>query len=330
MEQIDIGKFRGLQEISDQKGLMTILALDQRGSLIKSLGIDNNNPLGYEIVREFKMQVTEYLLPYCSAILLDPEYSAAEAMSQGLIAGQKGLVVATEESGYIDNPAGRENRVIENWSLAKAKRMGASAAKLLVYYNHNYTQASKTQEDFIAKLVKQSKYLDLPLLIEPMSYSSNSKTPKNSIEFSEELPDIVQRTVMTLGNLGVDILKLEFPCNVNFEKDHDVWYTNCVAINEVSPVPWLLLSAGVDFSVFQSQLSVACQSGASGFVAGRAIWKEATQLSGSERIHFLRTTAVDRVKALVEIVHNHAEPWTVKYQGRLPSVTINWLSKYTE
>lgn len=330
MEKIGIGKLRGLQEIANQDGLMTVLALDQRGSLFASLGIDEKHPDGYQIVRDFKLQVTEHLLPHCSAILLDPEYGAAEALSLGLVSGQKGLVVATEESGYIENPDGRENHVISDWSLGKAKRMGASAAKLLSYYNPNYPEASEIQEKFIIKLVKQAHQLDFPLLIEPMSYSFDAKVPKNSAEFAAELPKIVQKTVETLGHLGADLLKLEFPCNVKFEKDISIWESTCKSINAVSPVPWLLLSAGVDFPVFQNQLKVACQSGASGFVAGRAIWKEAAQLTGKERTHFLKTSGVDRIKALVEIVDRHAEPWTQKCQDRLPIITEKWLSTYSE
>ena len=330
MEQIDIGRIRGLQELSNQDGLMTVLALDQRGSLIKALGIQKNDPDLYQAVRTFKLEVTEYLLPHCSAVLLDPEYSAAEAISAGLISGQKGLVVATEESGYIENPDGRENRVIPNWSLAKAKRMGASAAKLLSYYNPNIHKPSKIQEEFILKLVKQAKSLDLPLLLEPMSYSNNASMPKNSAEFAKLRPEIVLNTAKRLGALGVDLLKLEFPCDVNFETDVSVWKSSCAAITEAAPVPWLLLSAGVDFPVFKEQLRVACQAGASGFVAGRAIWKESTALTGSKRTEFLKTTAVDRVKELVEIVDNFSDPWTKNYRDLMPVIDKDWHSTYVE
>lgn len=330
MENIDIGKTRGLQELTNQDGLISVLALDQRGSLIKALGIQENSPDLYQVVRTFKLAVTEYLLPYCSAVLLDPEYSAAEAISAGLIPGQKGLVVATEESGYIENPDGRENRVISSWSMAKAKRMGASAAKLLSYYNPNIFKPSQIQEDFIIKLAEEAKTLDFPLLLEPMSYSNNPKMPKNSAEFAKMRPEIVLNTAKRLGALGVDLLKLEFPCDVNFENDINVWKSSCVAITEAAPVPWLLLSAGVDFSVFKEQLRVACQAGASGFVAGRAIWKEATALSGLKRIDFLKTTAVDRTKELVDIVNNYAEPWTKIYRDRMPLIDKDWHSSYAE
>ena len=91
MENISIGKIRGLQEISTVDGFLTVLALDQRGSLIRAMGLDKEDPKLYESIRDFKMDTVRELLPFCSAVLLDPQYSAAEAIHDGLISGQKGI-----------------------------------------------------------------------------------------------------------------------------------------------------------------------------------------------------------------------------------------------
>jgi tagatose 1,6-diphosphate aldolase len=328
MKHISIGKLRGLQELSNQDGTMTILALDQRGSLIKALGLKENDPNLYKAVRDFKMAVSEYLLPHCSAILLDPQYGAAEALAKGLIPGGKGWIVATEETGYTEKPDGRINQVIKNWSLGKAKRMGASAAKLLAYYNPEITSLAQEQISFIKSLVSEANKFDLPLLLEPMSYSGDPDMPKNSPAFAQKRPGIVIQTAEQLGSLGVDILKLEFPCDVKYEKDPKVWEAACHAITEISPVPWLLLSAGVDFPIFKEQVKVASKAGASGFVAGRAIWKEAAQFVGEERTAFLKNTGVNRVKELVDIVHKYAAPWQSVQDVKKPEITDGWLETY--
>jgi len=330
MKRMSIGKIRGLQELTDSAGFLTVLALDQRGSLVKALGIKEDAPGVYGQVKDFKMETVKALLPACSAVLLDPQFSAAEAMQQGLI-GQKGIVVATEETGYVDQPDGRINQIINGWSLEKAKRMGASAAKLLVYYNPRIRAAAEAQAEFVRSLSELAEDLDLPLLIEPMSYSLDASMPKKSAAFAELLPEIVLETVRDLGQLGIDMLKLEFPVDVTFESDKKVWQSACEKITENAQVPWVLLSAGVDFDVFCDQLEVACKAGASGFVAGRAIWKEATVLNGEERTNFLQGEGQRRAQKLVEVVHRHStNPWQAKMSGQFMPVEENWLTTYKD
>ena len=141
-------------------------------------------------------------------------------------------------------------------------------------------------------------------------------------------PQIVLDTVKNLGNLGVDLLKLEFPCDVDYESDESVWFSACKQISEHSPVPWVLLSAGVNFDVFKKQLDVACRAGASGFVAGRAIWKEAASLDRKERKSFLMNTAAKRTEELVAIVRKHAVPWVDSLTDKFAKIDKNWLTGY--
>lgn len=325
-----IGKMRGLQEISTPEGFITVLALDQRGSLFKALGMEKSDPALYLEVRNFKKITTTELMPACSAVLLDPQFAAAEAISEGWISGQKGLIVALEETGYVDSPDGRLNPFISNWSLGKAKRMGASAAKLLAYYDPRMTKLAKHQTRFISDIVEGSRELDFPFLLEPMSYSSDPTIPKNSAEFAKIRPQIVRDTAEQLGALGVDLLKLEFPCDTLFQQDKSVWLKSCEAITKVSPVPWVLLSAGVDFNVFKDQLEVACSAGASGFVAGRAIWKEAAALRNNDRSDFLATTGVQRIRQLVEIVNQNARPWKNAISTKQDPIEQGWINSYQD
>ena len=202
MKNLSIGKIRGLQEISTSDGCITVLALDQRGSLIKAMGLKKDDPSLYETIRDFKMDTVQALLPICSAVLLDPQYSAAECMQAGLVTGQKGIIVATEETGYIEKPDGRINQIISGWSLEKAKRMGASAAKLLVYYNSKIDSVAKSQEEFVRSLSDIAEDLDLPLLLEPMSYSHDPKMPKNFKGICALRPQIVLDTAKNLCQFG--------------------------------------------------------------------------------------------------------------------------------
>ena len=89
-----------------------------------------NSELGH-----FKLDVVAELAPFATSVLLDPEVSAAQAIAEGKLPGDKALVVAVESTGYTGDPAARRGQVLPGWSVEKAKRMGASMVKLLVYYH---------------------------------------------------------------------------------------------------------------------------------------------------------------------------------------------------
>ena len=75
--------------------------------------------------------------------------------------------------------------------------------------------------------------------------------------------------------------------------------------------PWAVLSAGVPFEEFSDVLKIAFdEGGASGFIAGRSIWREALPLSGVERQRFLDSAARPRLDDLVSLANQRARPWT--------------------
>ena len=76
------------------------------------------------------------------------------------------------------------------------------------------------------------------------------------------------------GHLGADVLKLQFPEPAE-NASPDAWAEACEEIDRLSPVPWAILSEGGDYRLFRRQLRVACRAGASGFLGGRAVWREA-------------------------------------------------------
>ncbi len=324
-----IGKVRGLAEIATRDDLFTILALDQRGSLARSLGIESGDPTTYQQMRDFKLSVLDALLGEVSATLIDPEYVAAEAVAAGVVPGDTGFIVSLEKSGYQGEPTAREQTLLDGWSVRKVKLMGASAAKLYFDY-HPEGGPTASQEALVSSLVEAGHEYDIPLLVEPVSYSPIEGVVKKSAAFAALRPQIVVETVRRIGALGPDVLKLEFPHDAAFNQDEDAWLAACEEMTEASPVPWALLSAGVDYDVFRRQVEVACRAGASGFVAGRAIWKEATTMQSEERSVFLNTTGRDRMKELVEVVHEYGRPWRDHYPELAASVGEGWLSGYAE
>jgi tagatose-1,6-bisphosphate aldolase len=315
MKSISIGKLRGLQQISSNRSTFTALALDHRQNLRKA------NPafVNDRELSRFKVDVTSTLAKRATAVLLDPEVSAAQAIAQRAIPNDVGLVVAVESTGYTGDATARHAQIIPGWSVEKAKRMGASAIKLLVYY-HPDSSTAKEIEDFTSKIAEECIKHDLVLMLEPLSYSLD----ENKKLSSEEKRYVVVETARRLTPLNVDILKAEFPLDIN-DMDESKWMDACKEISSASITPWILLSAAVDYETFLRQVTVACNAGASGIAVGRAVWKEAVTMTGEERIKFLRTIGRHRMSRLTSLCHALAKPYTDFYTAEAP---FDWYKTY--
>ena len=316
MRTITIGKLRGLQQISSARGTFTALALDHRQNLRKA------NPafVNDEELSRFKLDVTSVLAKQANAVLLDPEVSAAQAIAQHVIPKDVGLVVALESTGYTGDTTTRHAQIIPGWSVEKAKRMGASAVKLLVYY-HPDSATAKEIEDFTSRVSEDCQKHDLALMLEPLSYSLD----ENKKLTSAEKRYIVVETARRLTPLNVDVLKAEFPLDVN-DADETKWMEACQEVSSASVAPWILLSAAVDYGTYLRQVTVACNAGASGIAVGRAVWKEAVMLEVSARKTFLKTIASERLARLASLCHALAKPWTVFYSP--PPLDGRWFADY--
>jgi tagatose 1,6-diphosphate aldolase len=312
---ITIGKLRGLQQIASKRGTFTCLALDHRQNLRKA------NPafVSDAELSRFKLDVASTLGPRATAILFDPEVSAAQAIAGRALPHEVGLVVAVESTGYTGDATARHAQIIPGWNVEKAKRMGASAIKLLVYY-HPDSSTAKEVEDFTSNIAEECRKHDLVLMLEPLSYSLD----ENKKLSSNEKRHVVVETAKRLTPLDVDILKAEFPLDLN-ETDESKWLAACKEISSASLTPWILLSAAVDYDTFVRQVTVACNAGASGIAVGRAVWQEAVTMTGVERVEFLRKVARPRLSRLTSLCHALAKPFTDFYSAEAP---FDWYKTY--
>jgi len=328
---VSIGKLRGLQQLANAKGMMTMCAIDHRGALRRALNEENPDAVSYQDMVNFKLDLCRAVAPSASAILLDPEYGAAQAIAAGALPASKGLLVSLERSGYSGSSDARMTEVLSGWSVKKAKRMGASAVKLLIYFRPDLKDVASRQLGLVARLADECLEEDIAFLVEPVGYpvGKEKESPKG---FAEIKPDLVIETARQVTALPVDVLKAEFPADIKFEQDEAKLLRLCQELDRASLRPWVLLSAGVDFNSFKKQVEIACKAGASGFLAGRALWQEGAAIrSREERMEFFQNTAAARLKELAEIADNYGRPWYLKLegeQGRSSPVTEGWYQIY--
>jgi tagatose 1,6-diphosphate aldolase len=331
MKRLSIGKIRGLQQLANADGIFTICAMDHRGSLRSMIDGDNPDEVNYEEMVERKLELCSYLAPHASAVLLDPIFGAAQCISHGVLPNTTGLLVSIEASGYS---GGREYRLTERlggWGGEKIKRMGASAAKLLVYYRPDLIELAGKLLDMVDTIANECINYDLPFLVEPLSYPVGSES-NNPAQFATVKEQLVLKTARDITALPIDVLKSEFPADLRYKKDKAELADLCHQLDKASEVPWVVLSAGVDFELFCQQVEIACQGGASGFLGGRALWQEAMYIDDTkEREHFLATVSVDRLKRLNEIAAKYAVPWYKKLglaSQELAPTSGRWYQEY--
>jgi tagatose 1,6-diphosphate aldolase len=331
MKALSIGKIRGLQQISTAAGHFIMCAMDHRSGLITMLEDAQHEVPGYGEIVQLKLDMCSTMGAFSSGILLDPEYGAAQCIAGNALSGRTGLLVAVEATGYQKDPTGRLTTLLEGWSVEKIKRMGASAVKILVYYRPDIKALAAKQLNIIAAVAADCIKYDIPLLVEPKTYRVEGEV-MDSTEFARRLPEMVIETARQITELPVDVLKAEFPADMKYEKDAARLAEHCRGLDAASRIPWVILSAGVNYDTFKQQVAIACRAGASGFLGGRAVWQEALEISGrAERLKFFRDVAGNRLKELSGIAAENGKPWFAKLGLRESEIAATgpaWYRKY--
>ena len=242
-----------------------------------------------------------------------------------------GLLVSLEKSGYAGQATARISSLLPGWGVKKARRMGASAVKLLVYFRPDLKEIAARQLDLVAGPAETCLKEDIALLVEPVSYPVESDKAY-SRKFAAMKPELVIETARQITALPVDVLKAEFPADLSYEQDEGKLMTYCQELNKASRLPWVLLSAGVNFELFKKEVTIASQAGASGFLAGRALWQESVKLrSREERAGFFKHTAAPRLRELAGIARRYGKPWYIKMGavgGEFAPVAEGWYRDY--
>jgi tagatose 1,6-diphosphate aldolase len=307
MSDLQVGTHRGLQQCASPSGRFTIMALDHRQNLRRMLHPADPSSATYGELVNFKRIAVRALSDLATGVLLDPEIGAAQCIADGSLPGHVGLVTALEATGYEGPATERRSRLLEGWSASRARNLGASACKLLVYYHPDAANRA-AQEALVSEAIRQCRAVDLPIFVETLGYSVTEGTPFAG----EDRRRAIVKTASTMSALGADVLKLQFPHGPEVT-DRGRWREACAEITSVTQRPWVLLSGDNSPEAFVELAEVACREGASGIACGRGIWTEAPSLPEAEREYFFRTVARDRLQRLYDIVEEHARPWTSAY-----------------
>src|SRR5581483_7744948 len=169
--QLSDGKIEHLNALSNKNGIIAAAAMDQRGSLRKSIASAKGVPeeqINGDMMAEFKVAVSKVLTPHASAILLDPEFGIPAAKAR---AKNAGLLLAYEESGYDNTQPGRLPDLLPHLSVKRIKELGADAVKILLYYTpFEDPKINNIKHAFIERVGAECEAYDIPFFCEFVGY----------------------------------------------------------------------------------------------------------------------------------------------------------------
>jgi tagatose 1,6-diphosphate aldolase len=279
------GKLAGMKAVSNQNGVIAAAAIDQRGSLQKSLAKEKGSAVSDAMMEEFKSLVSEVLTPHASAILLDPEWGLPASKKR---AKNAGLLLAYEKTGYDKTGAGRLGDLLDHWSARRLKEAGADCVKILLYYSPaDPKDVNDKKHAWVERIGDECRANDIPYFLEFVSYEEG--TDEKGLEYAKKKPQFVTEAMreFTKPRYGVDVLKVEVPVNMKFVEGTKAFtgqkaYTKKEAIDlfhqaaNVATKPFIYLSAGVSNNEFSETLELAGESGVkfNGVLCGRATWAD--------------------------------------------------------
>src|SRR5512141_23485 len=212
--KITPGKLAGLKAVSNERGVIAAAAMDQRGSLKKSLAKERGSDITDAMMDEFKSIVTEVLTPNASAIHLDPEWGLNASKRRSRNAG---LLLAYEKTGYDKTGPGRLPDLLDNWSARRLKEAGADCIKILLYYTpFDPKNVNDIKHAWVERLGDECRANDIPFFLEFVGYEEG--VDEKGIEFAKKKPEVVIRSMaeFTKDRYGVDVMKVEVPVNMKF------------------------------------------------------------------------------------------------------------------
>lgn len=260
--------------LSTASGRIGVLAIDHRDSLRVVIDPEAPESVPRETIVELKRDIITELADLATGVMLEPEYSIPDLVD--VLPDGVGFTAALESQGYSEDPSSVPTTLLQGWSAQAAADAGAAATKLLAYYSPTAAEHAAAQRAVIAEALEQSRAAGLPLYLEPLAFPGGDHGPETLAAVSSTL------------DLGADVMKVAWPGESHLGELAELLHGRT----------WVMLSGGGDFDDYVRQIDMALEHGCSGFMAGRAVWREATQTTGDERRRTLQTLCRPRLERL--------------------------------
>ena len=281
-----------LAHLSRPAGGLAMVAMDQRESLRTMLAEHTSGPVPDADLVAFKVAVAGALGPHASGFLIDRTFGFDRVVDERLLPRTCGLILAADS--LVHPPGGgpvETTRIDDGVHPANARDRGAAALKLLVLWRRDGSRDARLA--MAAEFVRRCADAGLVSILEGVARPGPD----------DDFDSLLLEAATELGALRPSLYKAQVPRHGH--GDPVEVGRLCEQVTAAVPVPWVVLSQGVSVADFPAAVTVACRAGASGFLAGRAIWSDTL----ADPASLLRTRSVDRLRRLGDVVDSTARPW---------------------
>lgn len=261
---------RHRKRLSDDQGFLRIAAIDHRAVFSNAYNSIRGNFPSTEEITNVKLDLVARLSPYVSSYLLDPVYSAREAVQQNLI-GEHGLVIGIEGEDYA-SVSFADDYLTNSIDVKGIADLGGDCVKLFLYYYEDEATRKK-ERALVSRLANECHEIGLPFLLEPII------APKYELMDSRFIWNMYERMIDDFSPFGIDIFKLKFPIGLD-TIDEDAAYRGCKNLISMNESPFILLTSGIGDEGFRKQLEIFCSAGGSGYAMGRSLWHHGLRENG--------------------------------------------------
>ncbi|HBQ2314130.1 TPA: sulfofructosephosphate aldolase [Klebsiella variicola] len=279
-----------IKDITRASGGFAMLAVDQREAMrLMFAAAGAKLPVTDSVLTDFKVNAAKILSPFASAILVDQQFCYRQVVEQNAVAKSCAMIVAADE--FIPgNGIPVDSVVIDKKINPQAvKQEGAKALKLLVLWRSD--EDAQQRLDMVKEFNEMCHTNGLVSIIEPVV-----RPPRRGDKFDRE--QAIIEAAKELGDSGADLYKVEMPLYGKGSRQELL--TASQRLNENINMPWVILSSGVDEKLFPRAVNIAMTAGASGFLAGRAVWSSVIGLPDTELM--LRDVSAPKLQRLGDIV----------------------------
>jgi tagatose-1,6-bisphosphate aldolase len=284
---------RGYQQICGADGAMMVIACDQRGGMRTLLASDpaEQAAIGTDILGRTKADITRFLAAQAGCVLVDPVCALPQLVDDGVLDRGTGLLVGVDDSGWNTSPEGyRLSKLVPGIGARRVRELGGTGGKIMIYLRADTPAANTANLEMLDAVIADFAAEDLLLVVEFLTYALPGEIPE---DYARAFPDLILGGVKLCLAAGAKVLKIPYPGSAE----------TCAEVTRLcGQVPWAVLSAGVDHATFLGQVETAMANGASGVIAGRALWKDCISLDRAVTEQRLTNIAVPRLKEIQAII----------------------------
>lgn len=282
-----------LDAIARPNGTFAMVAMDQRESLRHMFDLAGRGRPGDDVLIDFKVAVAEELGPLASAFLIDRHYGLDRV--RATLASSTGLIVAADDLTQEDGGPVEETALDK--TVVTGGLDGVSALKLLIIWRRDAQRQDRVA--LAERFIGVCRDRGVLSVLEPVVRATDAEAD------DWDADGAIREAARELAPLLPDLYKGQVPlAGTGDEREQRA---ASAALNAEIRGPWVVLSQGVAQDRFLPAVRAACLEGASGFLAGRALWSDVV---GAEDVRAgLREASVPRLTALIDTVDEVGTPW---------------------